>query len=211
MIPCTWTILGHERYELPAIVPGRLILSRGRAADYALLGRFHYRSTRPATWAGVWMIRHLDPPWPGAVVALAVLSWPTLACHARNRALGLGRLPSALRPGFINTHIRTISRIIVHPAYRSMGLAAALVRCLLHHSPTRYTEALAMTGQGHRVFERAGMTRFQPPRENAPAYYLAVPGGACCVPGHAQGVADRLATPAHPPARPRRIPHRHHG
>ena len=168
MLPPTWIEIDQDTYELPTCLPGQLILSRGHAADYATLARFHYRPNRPATWAQVWTIRHS----PRTPIALAVLSHPTLACHIRDRALGLGGLSVSERHLFINTHLRTISRVIVHPTYRSLGLATALVQCLLHHTPTRFTESLATMARAHHLFDAAGMQRYEPPDDTAPVYYL---------------------------------------
>ena len=47
---------------------------------------------------------------------------------------------------FVNANVRTISRVVVHPQFRSVGLAVALVRCLIGQCETRYVEALAVMG-----------------------------------------------------------------
>ena len=183
MLPPTWIEIDQDTYELPTCLAGQLILSRGHAADYATLARFHYRPSRPATWAQVWTIRHLpgrhSPPSP---IALAVLSHPTLACHIRDRALDLGSLSISERHRFINTHLRTISRVIVHPTYRSLGLATALVQCLLHHTPTRFTESLATMARAHHFFDAAGMERHEPEDDDSPVYYLFDSLGVPCPP-----------------------------
>jgi len=89
----------------------------------------------------------------------------------RRAALGLrGSLGDDLR--FINRHVRTISRVIVHPQFRSLGLSSLLVRCLCKHCDTRYIEALAMMGRAIPFFERAGMKRYEPRAGDAPIYYL---------------------------------------
>ena len=43
---------------LSSFLPGRFIVEAGVAADYSALERFHYRPRRPATWAGVWVVRY---------------------------------------------------------------------------------------------------------------------------------------------------------
>lgn len=176
---------------IPSFLPGRLFLERGGAADYAGLSRFHYRKGRPATWAGVWVVRYgpggsragvrgsgaslRSAPGVGGegrVVAVGVLSYPTLSVYVRDRVLGLGRLSGAERIRFINQNIRTISRIIVHPTFRALGLARRLVECMLEDCPTRYVEALAVMGRAHPFFERAGMRAYWPEGEGRPVYYL---------------------------------------
>ena len=56
--------------------------------------------------------------------------------------------------------METISRVIVHPIYRSQGLSVRLVRHILRTSPAPLVEALAVMGRFHPFFERAGMTPY---------------------------------------------------
>jgi GNAT superfamily N-acetyltransferase len=150
-------------------LPGVLGISRGNSRDYDELARFHYRRGRPATFADVWTVRYSDE---GRVVAVGVLSYPVPASHARDGALDLGRLSDRAKLRFVNRHLRTISRVIVHPTFRSLGLARTLVDCLLHNCTTRYVEAFAAMGRAHPFFELAGMTRYEIERPGAPIYYL---------------------------------------
>jgi ABC-type ATPase with predicted acetyltransferase domain len=157
---------------LKSFIPGRLILCRGTWRDYLSLERFHYRARRPATVAGVWVVRHISPRGKtGRTVAAAVLSYPTISCVARDQALGLHVLPSRQRIRFVNAHIRTISRVIVHPTFRSLGLANHLVGEILRECPTRYVEALAMMGRVHPFFSAAGMNELRPIDEGKPSYF----------------------------------------
>lgn len=210
MLPSTWLQLAPGRYLLPTFLPGQLLLSPGRAADYTALARFHYLPRRPATWCQVWTIRHMLASHPAAMpIAVAVLSHPTLACHARDRALNLSHLTPAEKRLFINTHLRTISRVIVHPTYRSLGLAAALVQCLLHHCPTRHTETLATMARAHRLFDTAGMQRFDPEGDDAPVYFLFDANGASAVPDseHRSSCTSSQLSPRRPGIAPSCPPH----
>lgn len=58
----------------------------------------------------------------------------------------------------INRDLRTISRVIIDPRYRGMGLARRLVRRYLDDPETPCTEAVAAMGPVCPFFERAGMT-----------------------------------------------------
>jgi hypothetical protein len=60
---------------------------------------------------------------------------------------------------WLRDNLRTISRIIVHPRFRGIGLASQLARCLCDDCPTPYIEAIAAMAALHPLFERAGMTR----------------------------------------------------
>jgi GNAT superfamily N-acetyltransferase len=150
-------------------LPGRLVLRRGCAGDYEGLARFHYRGRRPATWAGVWVAEYFsarDGGGVGRVVGVGVLSYPTLAMRVREEVLGLRGMGERERIGFVNENVRTISRVVVHPQFRSVGLAVALVCCLISHCDTRYVEALAVMGRAHPLFEKAGMRRVHQSERN---------------------------------------------
>jgi GNAT superfamily N-acetyltransferase len=152
-------------------LPGTIRIERGTAGDYRKLARFHYAAGKPATWAGVWRAVYCDRqsrnlnseisalrsersnPRSARVVAVAVLSWPTLACAAREQAMGKHEIV------WLNSNVRTISRVIVHPQFRGIGLASALVRRICARCPTRYVEAIAAMGAVHPLFEKGGMTR----------------------------------------------------
>ena len=159
---------------IPTVLPGRLLIGRGRWADYRDLERFHYRPGKPATCALVGVIRYVSVGLhsKGArMVAAAVLSYPAPSCSPRRAALGItGTRDDELH--FANRHIRTISRVIVHPQFRALGLSSLLVRWLCKHGRTRYVEALAVMGRAHPFFERAGMKRIDPQSEDAPVYFL---------------------------------------
>jgi hypothetical protein len=162
---------------IPSILPGRLYLDRGAPQDYRALERFHYRPRRPATWAAVWVVRYEDPGAEHRVVGVAVLSYPTVNSTSRDRALHLTTWPARKKLAFVNRHVRTISRVIVHPQFRSLGLASRLVTCICANCPTRFVEAFAVMGRVHPFFEKGGMTRQEAPVVEgqpgvAPVYYL---------------------------------------
>ncbi len=140
------------------IVPGTL-------ADYRLLARFHYLAQRPACFKRIWTIRAPNPsPSQPAVAAVMVISPPVRCCHGRNVATQ-GRYVHRSRRrslALLNAEVETISRVIVHPMYRSAGLAVRLVRHALARADTPYVEALAAMGSMHPLFTLAGMTAFGP-------------------------------------------------
>ena len=147
--------------------------------------RFHYRKGRPATWASVWIVNYFDleqrpfmpSPRPspeyrrGRVVAVAVLSYPCLNSAARDAALGLSHLAPRDKIAFVNENVRTISRVIVHPQFRGVGLASRLVRYVCDRCPTRWVEAYAAMGRVHPFFEKGGMRRVEGSASGAVYYW----------------------------------------
>ena len=171
--------------SLETFLPGELRLARGTPRDYRTLERFHYRPKSPATWAGVWVVRYVEERHEGTearrhegghegrVVAVTVLSYPTVNSGARDRALEIAHWSPRRKLTFVNQHVRTISRVIVHPQFRSVGLASQLVRHVCAEAPTRYVEAFAVMGRVHPFFEKGGMTRRSEDAETErPVYYL---------------------------------------
>ena len=146
--------------DLPGFLPGRLLLRHGTSGDYARLACFHYRTRPPATWAAVLAIDHASPRQPDAprAIAVGVLSWPTAVSRARQAVFGLRSLTYGQQIHWANANVRTISRVIVHPQFRGLGLARLLVQELCRICPTRYVEATASMGAAHPLFWRAGMT-----------------------------------------------------
>lgn len=111
-----------------------------------------------------------DPP---IIAAVAVLSHPVPVSRGRDRAFGLSGWTYGRRLRFANDNIRTISRVIVHPSFRSLGLSTMLIRRLIETCPTPFIEALARMGRAHPLFDCAGMTRVEPLCEDEPVYFYA--------------------------------------
>ncbi len=146
----------------------------GGRADYRALARFHYLRGEPATMTRVLTLRCRRPTVVGrylgraaedVLAAVLVVSLPHPGCLMRDVATQ-GRY-SALRPRqrvqLLNRELRTISRVVVEPQFRGLGLAVRLVRRALEETPQPYIEALAAMGRVHPFFERAGMRRYDRP------------------------------------------------
>ncbi len=167
-----------ERFErLPgAALIDELRIERGASGDYQQLASFHYKSGRPGAVTAVYRMVHRAPTVVGrfvgrpdetTIVGVLIRSLPSLGCQLRDRATsdryrGMGVLAAA---AMVNREFRTISRVVIRPQWRGIGLAVRLVRHALGDPETAYTEALAAMGRVHPFFERAGMVRYdRPPR-----------------------------------------------
>lgn len=163
--------------------PG-ITIRRGRLTDYAALARFHYRAGRPPGGSTVLLAR--DRARGGAIAGILVASPPVLNAPWRARAWpadpasAVGGTPdraSAARA--LNARLRVISRVVIDPRYRGLGLATALVSAYLRRPVTTRTEALAAMGSLCPFFDRAGMRRVPIPpsrRDQRLAHDLAALG-----------------------------------
>lgn len=168
--PATWAAVWVVRYEETHLEGAR------DDKKHAGAERRELRDQSAAPDCSQSMPQNVTPALP-RVVAVAVLSYPTVNSTARDRALALANLPAKRKLAFVNRHVRTISRVVVHPQFRSLGLASRLVSCVCAHCPTRFVEAFAVMGRVHPFFEKGGMPRQEPPvaegqPDLAPVYYL---------------------------------------
>lgn len=137
-------------------------IAPGTRADLDALAHHHYRTRPPATIDRV--IRATDRA-SGRLAGVLTLSLPTLNAAWREFAWpGRYSTPDkAANARRLNAEIRCISRVIVAPSDRALGLASAMVRHALTHAPTPNIEALAALGQAAPVFRAAGMTEYPVP------------------------------------------------
>ena len=165
-----------RRRRVPAVWNvRRWPILRGRLGDYHAMASYHYVGRPPAAHKRVYVVR---PPrglsrrgWlaagAGDPAAVLVVSPPLANVRGRNIATGGryagGDRAAALR--MLNREIECISRVIVHPMYRSCGLAVRLVRHALATAETPLMEALASMGAVHPFLERAGMRAWPVPPE----------------------------------------------
>jgi hypothetical protein len=146
-------------------------IERGSFADYAAMAAFHYRGGKPAGVMRVLVAHYRGPGLGGPEAAggmragVIVETLPPLGCALRTAALP-GRFACAdrsLAAAKLNREMRTIARVVVHPVFRSAGVAVRLVRALLAAAQTPYVEALAAMGRVNPFFERAGMRAYDRP------------------------------------------------
>jgi len=122
-------------------------VEEGNINDYKQLAPFHYRTS------------HLPPPRKiftlkrkNELCGVIVYSHPPPTTHGRNKAT---------KTTFqqIKNQLSTISRVIIHPKYRTIGLGAKIVQETLKKAPTPYVETLAVMAKYNPFFEKAGMQK----------------------------------------------------
>ena len=59
----------------------------------------------------------------------------------------------------VNQNIIRISRVVIHPKYRTIGLGAKIVKQTLARAGKPYVETIAVMAKYNPFFEKAGMTK----------------------------------------------------
>ncbi|MCD4830779.1 MAG: hypothetical protein K8R02_03100 [Anaerohalosphaeraceae bacterium] len=146
------------------IVPAKL-------ADYKCLAHFHYRSSKLGPIAAMYKLIDTHPRRAAIepIIGVIIYSMPPGQVQMRNVATsglftGLKRMPAMT---LVNKNVRTISRVVIEPRYRCLGLAHRLVAETLALLEMPYIEAMAVMGKVNPFFEKAGMLKFAAPEHTA--------------------------------------------
>ncbi len=143
-----------------AAEPLNLCIEQGGWKDWKALRRHHYIAADPATCVD---IRRAIVD--GSLAGVLVLSMPTLNAVWREPAWGdrYTQGDKRARAARLNAEVRAISRVVVDPRYRGLGIARDLVRDYLRAPLTICTEAVAAMGRFRAFFESAGMRAYPLP------------------------------------------------
>jgi len=135
------------------IVPGCL-------DDYKRLARYHYRGGHPGPASAIFVMKQTGCKTPVGVI---VYSNAPAVLELRNVATGhiFAGLDRSTKLSLINANIRRISRVIIEPRYRGLGLASRLLRETMPLVNVPIVEALAVMGWINPFFERAGMRAYK--------------------------------------------------
>ena len=164
-------------------------IERAGIEAWRSLSEFHYRHNRCGAVDRIFALRtnaeaanqswyrlRVDPQRPVGVIVYA-MPLPNVALRNRatnNRYVGLASREMSLR--LLNREMRCISRVVIHPQYRGIGLAQYLVRETLGLADTPLVEAMASMGRVNPFFAKAGMAQYDGPRSPASERLQAVFG-----------------------------------
>ncbi len=132
-------------------------IEEGDKTDYESLKRFHYRQAALGATKNFYKCTY-----EGNVIGTLVICYPHLALKGRNIAFNdkWARMSKETCTE-INEVIENISRVIVHPKYRGIGLAQYMLKEYFKLSKSMYVETIAVMANYNPFFEKAGMTRVQ--------------------------------------------------
>ncbi len=146
-------------------VTRELQIVRGCLDDYKKLSRYHYRDNCIGPFAAIFVLRPvktLASHIGTAAVGVIVYTMPSIGLELRNIATGnfFSGFDRSTRLELVNKNVRCISRVIIEPRFRSLGLASRLVRQTMPKLEVSLIEAMAVMGQVNPFFEKAGMTAY---------------------------------------------------
>jgi GNAT superfamily N-acetyltransferase len=123
-------------------------IEQGTLADWRKLCEFHYRSHYAGATRKIFCLWRRDE-----LCGVIVYNYPPAGCSGRRLVMP----KMSLRE--LNKNLGIISRVVVHPKYRTIGLGAKLIRETLPLAGTDCVEMVAVMARISPFAERAGMQR----------------------------------------------------
>ncbi len=144
----------------------KIEIVEGYFEDYKRLAAYHYRDAKPGPWTHIFALKpqrysFLDVKTIGVIV----YSMPNPSLELRDAATNnfFKGLDRSTQLSLLNKTVRRISRLIIEPRFRGLGLASLLVRESMPLVNVPIIEASAVMGSVNPFFERAGMTAYAAP------------------------------------------------
>jgi len=146
-------------------VTKRLHIVAGKLDDYKELAHYHYRSNQLGPFAAIFVLRAdsvLAARLGTKTIGVIVYATPTAGLELRNitKANPFTGLDKSTQLALINKNMRRISRVIIEPRFRGLGLAIRLVRETMPQMHVPIIEAMAVMGLVNPFLEKAGMKAF---------------------------------------------------
>jgi ABC-type lipoprotein export system ATPase subunit/GNAT superfamily N-acetyltransferase len=129
-------------------------VEEGSVADYRKLSVFHYRTSHCPAPRKIFVLKRKDE-----LCGVIVYSWSPPNTFGRSK-VWKGNFEQ------LQKEMSTITRIVVHPKYRTIGLGVKLVKETLPLAPTPCVETIAVMARYNPFFERAGMQKVAESKPN---------------------------------------------
>ena len=150
---------------------GGLEIVSGDMSDWRGLSEYHYRGHVAGAVDKIFIVRYKNGGRRGISggcsrepVGVIVYGMPMPSVRLRNvatnnRYVGLGDRRMEMK--LLNSEVRCINRVVIHPQYRGIGLGRWLVGETLGCAGVKFVEAMAVMGGVNPFFEKAGMRRYE--------------------------------------------------
>jgi len=132
-------------------VTADISIREGSRKDYERLSHLHYRDSGLPVPREIYAMER-----EGELLGVVVYSYPPIRASGRKEAVGYS--PDI---GELNSEWAIISRVIVHPKYRTIGLGSRIVRETLGMQGCDNVELIAVMARYNPFAERAGMRLVQ--------------------------------------------------
>jgi hypothetical protein len=129
-------------------------IEQGTTADYKALSQFHYRSTSLPPPRKIFTLKRGNE-----TCGVIVYSYPSPTMFGR-KLVWQGNYNQ------LQKEVSTITRVIIHPKYRAIGLGIKIVKGTLPLAGTPYVETLAVMAKCNPFFENAGMQKIAESKPN---------------------------------------------
>ena len=133
----------------------KMHIEEGTFDDWKRLAGFHYRSHRIAASRKIFCLKRADE-----LCGVIVYCYPPAACFGRRIILPKMAMKE------LNEKLSIISRVVVHPKYRTIGLGVKLVHETLPLAGTPYVEMIAVMAKYNPFGEKAGMQKIMASKPN---------------------------------------------
>ena len=135
-----------------------MCIEEGTFQDWRSVAGFHYRSHKVVGPRKIFRLKRGDE-----------LCGVIVYCYPPPTAFGRRLVLPKMTMKELNRDLSIISRVVVHPKYRTIGLGAKLVKETLTLSTTQYVEMPAVMAKYNPFAEKAGMQKIveQPPSKQA--------------------------------------------
>jgi energy-coupling factor transporter ATP-binding protein EcfA2 len=133
-------------------------ITEGKTEDWRKLAGFHYRSHKIAAPRKIFCLKRGEE-----LCGVIVYNYPPPTCFGRRLVLPKMSMTE------LNEKLSIITRVVVHPKYRTIGLGTKLVKETLPLAGTEYVEMPAVMAKYNPFAEKAGMQKIaqQPPPKEA--------------------------------------------
>ncbi|MCL4430318.1 MAG: ABC transporter ATP-binding protein [Chloroflexi bacterium] len=125
----------------------QMTIEQGTKADYKALCQFHYRTSRLPPSRKIFTLKCKDE-----LCGVIVYSYPPPITFGRSK-VWRGNIQQ------LQNEVSLISRVVIHPKYRSISLGAKLIAETLSQAGTPCVETVACMAKYNPFFEKAGMQR----------------------------------------------------
>jgi len=123
-------------------------VEEGTYKDWKEVAVFHYRSHRVAFLQNIFVLKRKN-----RVCGAVVYNYPMSAAAFRNSVVKFGSMKE------LNEKLARVSRVVVHPKYRTIGASVKLLKESLPLCGREYVEMIAVMARYNPFAEHAGMIR----------------------------------------------------